>query len=299
MKRILLLTVLFFFAITCLIAQGTVSGKVTDDSGEGLPGVNIVIKGTTTGVTTDLDGNYRISVDDGATTLVFSYVGFETQEVVVGARTTIDLSMAGATELQEVIVTAIGIESNKRALGYSVQNVDSEELANSQETSVINALSGKAAGVTVVSSSGTPGASANIRIRGNTSITGNNEPLFVVDGVPIDNSEFGNSVSGVSQSNRVIDLNPNDVENLTVLKGPSATALYGIRAANGAIVITTKKGRKNTAPAITISSSIETTRVNNAFGSSNGIRSGFRWILYRTGNTKWILLGSENFYIRV
>ncbi|MEQ8629348.1 SusC/RagA family TonB-linked outer membrane protein [Ekhidna sp.] len=261
MKRILLLTTLFFLAISCLIAQRTVSGKVTDDAGEALPGVNVVIKGTTTGVTTDLDGNYRISVEDGAT-LVFSYVGFDTQEIAVGARSTIDLSMAGTTELQEVVVTAIGIESNKRALGYSVQNVDSEELANTQETNLVNALSGKAAGVTVVSSSGTPGASANIRIRGNTSISGSNEPLFVIDGVPIDNSEAGNGVGGVDQSNRAIDLNPSDIESLTVLKGPSATALYGIRAANGAIVITTKSGKRNTAPSISISSSVEFTEAN-------------------------------------
>ncbi len=261
MKRILLLTTMFFFAISCLIAQRTVSGKVTDDAGEPLPGVNVVIKGTTTGVTTDLEGNYRLSVEDGAT-LVFSYVGFDTQEVAVGARSTIDLSMAGATELQEVIVTAIGIESNKRALGYSVQNVKSDEIANSQETNLVNALNGKAAGVTVISSAGDPGASANIRIRGNTSISGSNSPLFVVDGVPIDNSESGNGTGGVSQSNRAIDLNPNDIENLTVLKGPSATALYGIRAANGAIVITTKSGQKNAAPSISISSSVEFTEVN-------------------------------------
>ncbi|MEO1254122.1 MAG: carboxypeptidase-like regulatory domain-containing protein, partial [Bacteroidota bacterium] len=173
MKRILLLTAMFFFVVSFLTAQRTVSGKVTDDAGEPLPGVNVVIKGTTTGVTTDLDGNYRLSVEDGAT-LVFSYIGFDTQEIAVGARSTVDLSMAGATELQEVVVTAIGIESNKRALGYSVQNVDSEELANTQETNLVNALNGKAAGVTVVSSSGTPGASANIRIRGNTSISGSN-----------------------------------------------------------------------------------------------------------------------------
>lgn len=266
MRKILLLCMMFFAATTLVLAQRTVSGKVTDDSGEGLPGVNVVIKGTTTGTTTSLDGSYSLNINDDAT-LVFSFVGFDDQEVEVGARSVIDIAMSGATELQEIVVTAIGIESNKRALGYSVQNVGSEELANTQETNLVNALNGKAAGVTVISSSGTPGASANIRIRGNTSISGSNSPLFVVDGVPIDNSEFGavgggTGTGGVSQSNRAIDLNPSDIESLTVLKGPSATALYGIRAASGAIVITTKSGKKNSAPSVTISSSVEFTEVN-------------------------------------
>lgn len=261
MKRILLLSFAFLTVIAfSAMAQRTVSGKVTDDSGETLPGVNVVIKGTTTGTTTDLDGNYRLSVDEGAT-LVFSFVGFETQEVQVGARTTIDISMGGATELQEVVVTAVGIESNKASLGYSVQNVGADDIKNSQETNLVNSLNGKVAGVTVVSSSGSPGASSNIRIRGNTSISGSNSPLFVVDGIPVDNNEYGNGVDGVSRSNRAIDLNPNDIENITVLKGAAATVLYGIRAANGAVIINTKKGKKGSLT-VRLNSSVRMDQVN-------------------------------------
>ncbi|MEJ2006012.1 MAG: TonB-dependent receptor plug domain-containing protein, partial [Cyclobacteriaceae bacterium] len=148
------------------------------------------------------------------------------------------------------------------ALGYSIQDVDGDEIQQSGETNIVNALNAKAAGVTVVSSSGSPGASANIRIRGNTSINGNNSPLFVIDGVPIDNSAPGNGVAGVDRSNRAIDLNPNDVASLTVLKGPAATALYGIRAANGAIIITTKKGSYNSAPQVSVSAGVTFDRVN-------------------------------------
>ncbi|SNT14658.1 TonB-linked outer membrane protein, SusC/RagA family [Ekhidna lutea] len=261
MKRILLLSFTFLTVIAfSAMAQRTVSGKVTDDAGETLPGVNVVIKGTTTGTTTDLDGNYRLSVDDGAV-LVYSFVGFETQEVAVGARSTIDISMGGATELQEVVVTAVGIESNKASLGYSIQNVGEDDIKNAQETNLVNALNGKVAGVTVVSSSGSPGASSNIRIRGNTSISGSNSPLFVVDGIPVDNSEFGNGTAGVSRSNRAIDLNPNDIENITVLKGAAATVLYGIRAANGAVIINTKKGKKGSM-VVRLNSSVRMDEVN-------------------------------------
>ncbi|MEM9299523.1 MAG: SusC/RagA family TonB-linked outer membrane protein [Bacteroidota bacterium] len=266
MKKFLLSFVAFVFAFTQVWAQErTVSGVVTSiEDGSALPGVNVIVKGTTNGSVTDIDGNYRISVPSEGGILVFSFIGLATEEVEIGARSVVDLQMSpDVKQLSEVVVTAIGIEADKRALGYSVQNVKGEELANAQETNLVNALNAKAAGVSVVSSSGTPGASANIRIRGNTSITGSNQPLFVVDGVPIDNNEFGNGVGGVDQSNRAIDLNPADIEGLTILKGPSATALYGIRAANGAVVITTKKGSKNTAPTVTFSSSTEFSRVNN------------------------------------
>jgi len=267
MKKFLLLSFMLMFAFAfseSWAQERTVSGKVTSvEDGTSLPGVNVVLKGTTTGTVTDIDGNYKLTVPSDGGTLVFSFVGLATEEVEIGSRSVIDLQMTSdVQQLSEVVVTAIGIESNKRALGYSVQNVDGEELENTQETNLVNALNGKAAGVTVVSSAGSPGASANIRIRGNTSITGNNQPLFVVDGVPIDNNEFGNGVGGVDQSNRAIDINPSDIESLTVLKGPSATALYGIRAANGAIVITTKKGKRNSKAVVTFSSSVEFSEVN-------------------------------------
>lgn len=263
MKRILLLTTLFFFAITCLIAQRTVSGKVTDDSGEGLPGVNVVIKGTTTGVTTDLDGNYRISVEDGAT-LIFSYVGFNTQEVAVGSRTTIDLSMSGATELQEVVVTAFGVEREKKALGYSVQSVDSKAITDAAAQNPIDALSGKAAGVQVIRSSGTAGGGSRVTIRGVTSMIGDNQPLIVIDGVRVNNETYSSEAqtAGTSQSNRLMDLNPDDIASMNVLKGAAATALYGTAGSTGVIVITTKKGKKGQGLDISFTSSMQFDRVS-------------------------------------
>jgi TonB-linked SusC/RagA family outer membrane protein len=235
--------------------ERNVSGKVTDtEDGSSLPGVNVLIKGSSTGTITDGDGAYSLSVSDNAT-LIFSFIGYASQEVPVGSRSIIDIRMTtDATQLGEVVVTAIGLEANKRELGYSIQNVDANEIRNAAETNLVSALSGKAAGVQVTSSSGTPGASAQIRIRGNKSVSGSNSPLFVVDGIPIDNSSqttidaptdaaSDRGAGGVTNSNRAIDINPDDIASMTILKGPAATALYGIRAANGAVIITTKRGK--------------------------------------------------------
>jgi len=166
-----------------------------------------------------------------------------------------------AIDVGEVVVTAVGIEANKAALGYSIENVNPDDVVAAKETNLVNALSSKVAGVVVTSSSGSPGASANIRIRGNTSINGSNSPLFVVDGVPIDNSSSGNGTAGVDNSNRAVDLNPNDIASMTVLKGPAATALYGIRAANGAIIVTTKQGKMGK-PKIQFSTSVAVDEIN-------------------------------------
>ncbi len=257
MKKFLQMSIALtiFLSSSVLLAQErVVSGKVTSmEDNTGLPGVSVLLKGTTVGTITDIDGAYKITVPSDAV-LVYSFVGFESQEVNVGSRAVIDVELASdVKQLSEVVVTAIGLEANKRDLGYSIQNVDSEDIRKSGETNLVSALSGKAAGVQVISSSGTPGASAQIRIRGNKSVQGSNSPLFVVDGIPIDNSSFTTADSpedavanrgagGVNNSNRAIDINPDDIESLTVLKGPAATALYGIRAANGAVIITTKKG---------------------------------------------------------
>lgn len=247
MKRILLLSLMLsLVGAFSALAQRTVSGTVTDETGSTVPGVNVVLKGTTTGSTTDLDGNYRLSVPEEGGTLVFSFIGLAQQEIEIGARSVIDVMMASdVQQLTEVVVTAVGIERDKKALGYSIQSVDSDEITQSRETNIVNALNGKVAGVQITSSSGAAGASAYIKIRGNASLTQNNQPLFVVDGIPINNQSFQTEggTAGVSQSNRAMDMNPQDIESVTVLKGPAATALYGIRASNGAIVITTKKGK--------------------------------------------------------
>ena len=249
---------------TSLWAQDrTVSGQITSaEDGSPLPGVTVVVKGTTTGTITDTDGNYRLNVPQDGGVLVFSFIGFGTYETEIGSRSEVSVSMTPeTTQLSEVVVTAVGIETNKAQLGYSIENVNSDDIIAAKEPNLVTALTGKVAGVQVVSSAGSPGASANIRIRGSTSIGRSNSPLFVVDGVPIDNTESGNGTGGVDQSNRAIDINPNDIQDLTVLKGPAATALYGIRAANGAIIITTKKGQEGKA-VVNFSSSYSAERIN-------------------------------------
>jgi len=279
MKKFLQFTVALTFLLgsTAMAVQAqerVVSGKVTSlDDNAGLPGVSVLLKGTTTGTISDVDGNYKISVPDDAV-LVFSFVGFQSQEVNIGSRSVIDVQLqSDIKQLSEVVVTAAGIEANKRELGYSIQNVDAEEIVKSGENNFVSALSGKVAGVQVTSSGGSPGAAAQIRIRGNKSVQGSNGPLFVIDGVPIDNSTFNTADSpeddvanlgsgGVTNSNRAIDINPEDVQSLTVLKGPAATVLYGIRAANGAVVITTKKGSRNSAAKIQYSMGYSIDQVN-------------------------------------
>lgn len=231
MKRNLLLSFAFFIAVAFVaMAQRTVSGKITDDTGEALPGVNVVIKGTATGVTTDLDGNFRISVDDGAT-LIFSYVGFETQEIEVGARTTIDVTLGGATELQEVVVTGYS-STTKEKSSISAATVSAQTIQNRPNPSFVQTLSGQVAGLSITTTSGQPGAGSDIRLRGTNSINGDNEPLFIIDGAPVNQDNFRS-------------LNPNDIESVSVLKDAGATAIYGNRGANGVIVVTTKKGSYN------------------------------------------------------
>ncbi len=262
MKKVFLLFTLFFACIAMSFGQKMVTGTIVDNDGLSVIGANVLVKGTTVGTITDIDGSFSLNVPEGSNMIVVSYTGFGTQEIDVSQTSgPLDITLAAGELLDEVVVTAGGLEKNKARLGYAIQNVDSDELVNAQEVNLVNALNSKVAGVQVVSSSGSPGASANIRIRGNTSVNGSNSPLFVVDGVPIDNSSTGNGTDGVDQSNRAIDINPNDIASMTVLKGPSATALYGVRAANGAIIITTKKGSSGK-PKVSISSSYSMDQVN-------------------------------------
>ncbi|MGB0523184.1 MAG: SusC/RagA family TonB-linked outer membrane protein [Flammeovirgaceae bacterium] len=264
MKKSLLLSfiLLTFFAFSAHAQERVVSGTVTDaDAGDAIPGVNVIIKGTTTGATTDIDGKYQVKVPNNDAVLVFSYVGYKSQEITVGAQSKIDIRLEADSEvLEEVVVTAAGIERDKKKLGYAVQQVKSDELLQAQEANVVNALNAKVAGVQITSAEGSPGAASRINIRGNSSLTGNNTPLFVIDGLPISESTTGGpgsaSTAGVANSNRAVDLNPEDIADITVLKGGAATALYGLRAANGAIIITTKRGSANSKPKVTLSSTI-------------------------------------------
>ncbi len=263
MRKFTLLLALFsFLSVQFALAQTrTITGTVTSaEDGKGIPGVTVLLKGTNVGTTTDLDGKFKLTVKPGYNTLVFSYIGMKTQEVEIGNQSEINITMQpDVMQVDEVVVTAIGIPKEKKALGYNVQDVKSETIAKSGNTDIVNALQGRVSGVEVTSSSGAAGGANYITIRGATSITGNNQPLFVVDGVPIDNSVTANEdgagagdVAGVARSNRALDINPDDIESVSVLKGGAATALYGIRGANGVIVITTKKGAKNGAHKVDI-----------------------------------------------
>jgi TonB-dependent SusC/RagA subfamily outer membrane receptor len=244
MKRFTVLLAFFALVGIALQAQSVqITGNVTDVDGMALPGVSVVVKGTTVGTVTDFNGDYVLDVPASATTLVFSFVGMETSEVPIGGRTTIDVSLEqSALDLEEVVVTSLGIKRDAKALGYGVQTVDNDEITRTTNADVVNSLSSKLAGVQVTSSGGTAGASSYITIRGAASILGDNQPLFVVDGLPIITGGGGGNVDGVATSGRSVELNPEEIESVTVLKGGAATALYGVQAANGAIIVTTKKG---------------------------------------------------------
>lgn len=238
-------------------AQSTVSGQVTDEDGGALEGVAVVAKGTNTGAFTDAEGKYSLEVPSGVTTLVFRYVGKLDQAVEITGGTMNITMQADDVYLDEVVVTALGIKREERSLGYAVQEISGEDASYVRDQNVVSSLSGKIAGVQVISASGAQlGGSAKIRIRGANGLGGGN-PLFVVDGTPMSNNNFGASYRGVDYGNLAQDINPDDIESVTVLKGPAATALYGNRASEGAIVITTKKGGARRGVGININSSIQ------------------------------------------
>ncbi|MHB1197554.1 MAG: SusC/RagA family TonB-linked outer membrane protein [Lutibacter sp.] len=254
------LTLILALMVQISFAQEkTVTGKVSDASGP-LPGVTVIIKGTKTGTQTDFDGNYSIRANTGAV-LQFSFVGMKTVDQTIGASSSINIVMQeDAQSLEEVVVTALGISREKKSLGYASQSVGGEDVNAVKSGNVANALSGKVAGVQIKRNTNM-GGSTNVVIRGNTSLTGDNQALFVVDGVPMSNANL-NAASqktargGYDYGNFASDINSDDVESVNVLKGAAATALYGSRAANGAIIITTKKGTKNNKVDITINTGV-------------------------------------------
>lgn len=246
-KLTFLLTCLLLIGVGMVNAQSrTITGKVVSADDE-LPviGASVMVQGTTVGTVTDVNGNFTITMPANARVLVFSYVGMRTVELE--ARNNIQVRLESDTQLiDEIVVTALGMRRERRALGYAVQDVRGDDLVRAGGSSLATALQGRLAGVEIKPSSGMPGASAHITIRGARSFTGNNQPLFVVDGMPISSTaDFGteNSVTGVDNATRSLDIDPNDIESINVLKGQAAAALYGIRASNGVVVITTKSGR--------------------------------------------------------
>ena len=257
----LILAVAGLFMAFGLNAQDiTVSGTVKDNTGEPVIGAGVVVTGTTRGTSTDIDGKYTITCAPAAV-LEFSFIGMETQNVAVGGRRTIDVVLQPDSEfLTESVVTALGITREKKTLGYAIQDVGGATLLDAHEANLANALTGKVAGVEIIRSSNGPGASSRIVLRGNNSLTSLNQPLIVVDGVPMDNfvgasnNDFWNPSADMGSG--LQDINPEDVESMTVLKGASAAALYGSRAGNGVILITTKKGRQTPGLGITINGTV-------------------------------------------
>ncbi|WEK19394.1 MAG: SusC/RagA family TonB-linked outer membrane protein [Candidatus Pedobacter colombiensis] len=255
MKKLLQsLFILMFVAGAAMAQDRTITGTVTaKDDGLPLPGVSVKVVGTSIGTSTDANGKYALKIASGPASIVFSSIGYLQQVVSVGSSNVVNVVLAtDSKQLGEVVVTALGIKRETKALGYAAQSVKGEDLTKTDQGDVLKSLSGKIAGVQITSSSGTPGASSYIQLRGANSLTGNNQPLFVIDGSPIDNSqnysgdpsdEKNNLLQGASNSNRGADIDPSDIESITVLKGPAAAAIYGIEAANGAIVITTKRGK--------------------------------------------------------
>ena len=260
MKRELFTYFLTFGLLTIslqLFGQRTITGTVIDNEGEPLIGANIIIQGTSQGTTTDFDGNYTLSNVTDDATVVYSYTGMESHSEVVGTRSVIDVTLSSAF-LEEVVVTALGISRDKQSLGYGVSEVNGDEVRQVAQENVLNTLAGRVPGLQINQTSGT-GSSVQVLVRGMTSLTTDNQPLFVVDGVPMSNSvnniQENGSRNQVDYGNAMTDINPDDIASITVLKGPSAAALYGSRAGNGVILITTKSGAGKDDVGITFSTS--------------------------------------------
>ena len=304
MKKLLLVSFALLFSVLqpAWAQSRTVSGTVTDEAtGQGLPGVAVIVQGTTLGATTGINGEYTIAVPADATTLVFRFIGYNTVERAIGNAATIDVTLGVNTEqLQEVVVTALGRQEEERTLGYATQQVGAEQITQGRERSVMNALQGKVAGVNIQSQGGGPGSSTRVVIRGAKSISQNNQALFVIDGIPVDNSSFGSGTNasstdrddnlnmGIDVGNRANDINPDDIESINILKGPAAAALYGARAANGVIMITTKSGRNTNKKAeISFLSSYVIEDILRYPGMQNRYGQGFFGSPDLLENTSW------------
>lgn len=267
-KALLFVVALFTMALSYEVSaqQRVITGKViSEEDGLGLPGATVLVKGTTVGTTTDLDGNYSISVPAGSDVLIFSFVGLKAKEESIGNRSVVNVTLTtDASQLSEVVVTAIGIEREKKALGYAVTSVDNSQLENRPEADVARVLQGKVPGVNITSTNGMSGSGTNMVIRGYSSATGSNQPLFVVDGVPFNtntNAQNGFTQGGATTSSRFLDIDPNNIESMSVLKGLSATVLYGDQGRNGVILITTKSGAsKRKAAEVTLNQSVFTNK---------------------------------------
>ena len=269
MKKLSLLLFALLVSAATLMAQRTVSGIVTDEDGTPLIGANVLVKGTTIGTITDIDGTYTIVVPEGYDELVVTYTGYGRQEVALGASDVVNVSLSEGVVLEEAVVTALGITRDEKSLGYASQEVGGDIVESAKETNIVNALQGRVAGVQIQGSPSSMGGSSRITIRGASSFLGQNQPLFVVDGVPLDNSnfatnrqsrglgvEFGNPRQPYDYGNTAQDIDPQNIESISVHKGAAASALYGQRGANGVILITTKSGKGQKGIGVEVNSSI-------------------------------------------
>ncbi len=302
MKKSLLLALFLAGCMVSMWGQTQVSGKVTDsESGDPLSGVSVIIQGTTQGTFTDAEGNYSVSVlSDGS--LKFSFLGYSPLTVEINGRTTVNVEMVVSDlTLDEVVVTAFGVERNKRALQYSVQEVQGESFTEARELNVVNSLAGKVAGVNVSNLSTGPAGSSRVIIRGNVSLTGNNQPLYIVDGIPMDNSSFGQAGlwGGVDQGDGTSSINPDDIETISVLKGANAAALYGSRASNGVILITTKSGKAGKGIGIEFNSNFVFEEVINHFDFQDQYGQGRNGEKPLDANDAWNLGDGSNWGARL
>jgi len=246
-KGTLTLITLLLCSLTISAQNRTITGTILDETGFEVIGANVFVEGTTVGTTTDVEGKFQLKVSEDTKTLIVSYVGYTDQKVSIENTSTIDVTLNSGLDLSEVIVSALGIKRDEKALGYSVQKLGAKSISNVKPTNVTNALAGKVAGVYITGSSSGPTASANVNIRGAASLLGNNQPLFVVNGMPITNDLYSfddglNGSSTIDFGNAAQIVNPDDIASINVLKGPAASALYGARAADGVILIETKTG---------------------------------------------------------
>ncbi|MFN5577916.1 MAG: SusC/RagA family TonB-linked outer membrane protein, partial [Bacteroidota bacterium] len=244
MKKQVLVLFLWFGTMASLIAQRTISGTITDDKKEPLIGASVLVKGTSTGTISDVSGAFSFSIPANGTTLVISYTGYASKEIAIGASNNYNVMLEQeAIDLSDIVIVGYGTQSKKELTG-SVSKITSETISRLPVTGVDQALQGQAPGVQVTSASGTPGASVSIRVRGPSSISAGNQPLYVVDGIPINTGNYSQIGVGGQQTNALADLNPADIESIDVLKDAAAASIYGSRASNGVVIITTKRGKQ-------------------------------------------------------
>ncbi len=294
MKKLSLVFGMFLFLCGSVMAQRTITGTVTDDTGEPLIGASVLVEGSTIGTVTDIDGTYSLEVPTGEQTLQFSYTGYASKDVTTSASNVLDVILSEGLELTEVVVTGLGIKKEKKALGYGVSTISNDKIQGRPEGDVARLLRGKATGVDITQTSGMAGSGTNVIIRGYSSISGNNQPLFVIDGIPFNtdtNSDQGFGSGGATASSRFLDLDPNSIAEVSILKGLSATVLYGEAGRNGVILVTTKNGQgganANKKLEVSVTQSLSQTEIanvpnyQNTFG--NGFNAGFGWFFSNWG----------------